>query len=84
MDLLLLDIEMHEMNGITALKKIRKISKELPVIIQTAYAFDENRELAKQTEASGFIAIPIRSEELWNTISRFIQIGNDSIISSNK
>ncbi len=79
-DLVLLDIKMHEMDGITALKKIRKTSKELPVIIQTAYAFDENRELAKQTGASGFIAKPIRSKELLNIISRFIQIDNDHII----
>ena len=58
-DLVLIDIKMHEMDGITALTKIRKSFKKLPVIIQTAYAFDENRKLAKQAGASGFIAKPI-------------------------
>ncbi|MDD6209106.1 MAG: response regulator, partial [Bacteroidales bacterium] len=72
-DLVLLDIKMHEMDGITALKKIRKIHKNLPVIIQTAYAFEENRKLAAQAGASGFIAKPVTPDELMILISNYIE-----------
>ena len=74
-DLVLMDIKMHEMDGITALTKIRKSYKHLPVIIQTAYAFEENRELARQAGASGFLAKPICPETLLNEVGRFIPVG---------
>lgn len=73
-DLVLMDIKMHEMDGITALVKIRKSFKHLPVIIQTAYAFDENRKLAKQAGASGFIVKPVSSDILLNAVGDFIPI----------
>lgn len=73
-DLVLMDIKMHEMDGITALVKIRKNFKHLPVIIQTAYAFDENRKLAKQAGASGFIVKPVNSDVLLGAVGDFIQI----------
>lgn len=40
-DLILLDIKMPEMNGIDALKEIRKKDTKIPVIMQSAYAFDK-------------------------------------------
>lgn len=73
-DLVLMDIKMHKMDGITALIKIRKIFKHLPVIIQTAYAFDENQKLARQAGASGFIAKPICPDTLLTEICNFIRI----------
>ena len=39
-DAILMDIKMPVMDGIEALKEIRRHTAELPVIMQTAYAFD--------------------------------------------
>ena len=73
-DLVLMDIKMGEMDGITALKKIRKKHKNLPVIIQTAYAYEENQKQAKLAGASGFIAKPVKPGELLSVVNKFVKI----------
>ena len=45
-DAILMDIKMPVMDGIEALKEIRRYTAELPVIMQTAYAFDTDRRTA--------------------------------------
>ena len=73
-DLILMDIKMQEMDGITALKKIRKTHKDLPVIIQSAYAYDENQEQAKRAGCTDFIEKPIHADVLMNVIEKYIQL----------
>lgn len=46
-DLILMDIKMPEMTGIESLKEIRKLSKDIPVIMQSAYVFDSDMEAAR-------------------------------------
>ena len=43
---ILMDIKMPIMNGLEATKIIREEEKELPIIMQTAYAFTADRENA--------------------------------------
>lgn len=40
------------MTGIESLKEIRKLSKDIPVIMQSAYVFDSDMEAAKEAGAS--------------------------------
>ncbi|MBI3590031.1 MAG: response regulator [Candidatus Melainabacteria bacterium] len=49
-DLLFLDLKMPEMDGVEALRKIRKISKKIPVFILTAFhkEFFSNLKLASE------------------------------------
>ena len=68
---LLMDIKMPEMTGIESLKEIRKLSKDIPVIMQSAYVFDSDMEAAKEAGASGFITKPINLKVLKNTISQY-------------
>lgn len=63
-DAVLMDIKMPIMDGIEALKEIRKRDKNLPVIMQTAYAFDSDRRIAEEAGCNGFITKPVMPREL--------------------
>ncbi len=71
-DLILMDIKMPEMNGIDALKEIRKFDKEIPVIMQSAYAFENDMESAREAGSNGFVTKPINIKELKATLSHFL------------
>jgi len=53
-DIVILDYMMPEMDGLAALKEIRKISRKIPVIMFTAYA-DKSIKIAKKLGVSAFI-----------------------------
>lgn len=63
-DAVLMDIKMPVMDGIEALKEIRRHTSTLPVIMQTAYAFDTDRRIAEEAGCSGFITKPVMPREL--------------------
>lgn len=69
--MILLDIKMPEMTGIEALKEIRKISVEIPVVMQSAYVFDSDMEAARQAGATDFITKPINLKFLKSTVTKF-------------
>lgn len=71
-DLILLDIKMPEMNGIDALKEIRKRDTQIPIIMQSAYAFENDMEAARAAGSNGFITKPINIKELKSTISKYL------------
>jgi len=73
-DLILLDIKMPEMTGIEALKEIRKINTEIPIIMQSAYVFDSDMESARQAGASDFITKPINLKILKETLMRYLPV----------
>lgn len=62
--LVLMDIQMPDMDGITALKAIRKIevSREIPVIAITSYAMKGDRELFLSEGFIDYISKPIDNE----------------------
>ena len=64
-DLILLDIKMPEMNGIDALK-------DIPIIMQSAYAFENDMEAARQAGSNGFVTKPINIKELKSVLSSFL------------
>ncbi len=71
-DLILMDIQMPVMNGWEATKQIRKISTTIPIIAQSAYAFNSDRDKSLYVGCTDFIAKPSSPEILIKTICRNI------------
>ncbi|MCU4174496.1 ATP-binding protein [Carboxylicivirga sp. N1Y90] len=71
-DLVLMDIKMPLMDGYTATREIKNISKGVPVIAQTAYALSEEKEKSREAGCDDYIAKPIGYEDLLTTINRFV------------
>lgn len=72
-DAVLMDIKMPVMDGIEALKEIRKHNTTLPVIMQTAYAFDTDRRIAEEAGCNGFITKPVMPKELKMHLDKNLQ-----------
>lgn len=67
-DLLLMDLEMPEMDGATALKEIRKINGEVPVLAFTAAIYENIQSDLRQKGFSDYIHKPFRPEDLHQKI----------------
>ncbi|OGF98555.1 MAG: hypothetical protein A2Z86_03810, partial [Candidatus Glassbacteria bacterium GWA2_58_10] len=63
-DLVLLDLMMPQMDGITLLEEIRRMSASLPVIMMTAHGSIETAVEALKKGASDYITKPFSFEEL--------------------
>lgn len=72
-DLVLLDLNLPQVNGFEVLKYLRKINKELPVIVQTAYLFSGERKESMSLGANGFMSKPIHLDELFNNLAEFLR-----------
>ncbi len=76
-DVILMDIKMPEMDGMTATATIREREEHdqinrVPVIALTANAFEEHRQNAARVGCDAFIAKPFEFADLINTISALI------------
>jgi len=69
-DLVLMDIMMPEMDGLAAMREIRKNSvwKRLPIIALTAKAMRDDREQCLQAGANDYVAKPLDVERLLSLV----------------
>ena len=75
-DLVLMDIQLPEVDGYTATREIKKNRPSLPVIAQTAYAFQSDRKKCFEAGCSDYIAKPINADLLLEKISALMD-GSD-------
>ncbi|MFC2112054.1 PAS domain S-box protein [Bacteroidota bacterium] len=71
-DLILMDIRMPEMDGLSATRHIRKTNKKIPIIAQTAYAQVTDRKLALESGCSDYISKPVSPVELTNLLEKYL------------
>ena len=69
-DLVTLDILMREMDGITALKELRKNNPEAKVIMVTALGHEEKQKETSDGGALGFIRKPFKQDEILGAIEK--------------
>ena len=72
--LILMDIKMPEKDGFEATAQIRKLSKTIPIIAITAYAFPEDQERILNSGFDGYLSKPKNSLELRRTIQDTLRI----------
>lgn len=63
-DLVISDIRMPSMDGLTLLKNIKQTSPEVPVVMITAYPSTCPVQKAMQEGADGYLAKPFRIEKI--------------------
>lgn len=69
-DLILMDIKMPEMDGLEAVKIIRKEDQATPIIALTAYAFASDKVAAIQVGCTDFLTKPIVKNDLLVAIEK--------------
>ena len=69
-DIVFLDVLMHEMNGLDALKAIRDTYPDITVIMITGSPSKENVEASIENGAAGFIIKPFNSAKVIATLNR--------------
>jgi PAS domain S-box-containing protein len=72
-DVVLLDMQMPEMNGIEAAREIRKIRKDLPIIAQTAFIFEDDKDIILEAGCDACLIKPIRKEHLLTVMTSFVK-----------
>lgn len=70
--LVLLDIKMPKVNGLDVLKNIKEIYPDMNVIIVTGYKSVETASEATQLGAAGYIVKPFKSDEILETVKKYV------------
>ena len=63
-DVVLMDIQMPGTDGLSATRQIHEFKPELPVVAQTANAFEEDRQACKEAGMVAFVPKPFQPSEL--------------------
>lgn len=72
--LVLMDIKMPKMDGLEATRAIRKISETVPIIAQTANAFELDHQIAREAGCNDIITKPIKSSTLLPLIQKYLSL----------
>jgi len=70
-DLVVSDVQMQGMNGLTLLRSIKNKFSQLPVLLMTAYATIDDAVQAMRDGATDYLAKPFAPEVLLNLVSRY-------------
>jgi signal transduction histidine kinase/CheY-like chemotaxis protein len=77
-DLILMDVQMPEMDGLQATAAIRqdelKTGKHIPIIAMTAHAMSGDRERCLEAGMDGYVSKPLRVENLFSAIEDVLSI----------
>jgi hypothetical protein len=71
-DIILMDLRMPGVSGYDATVAIKKMNKNIPIIVQTAFAREEDMGKILETGCDNFVVKPFKKEVLLDTIGRYI------------
>lgn len=64
-DIVLLDLQLPELNGIDVLKQVKKVIPDLPILMQTANSWNNEEEDCLKYGADGFFSKPLKIDDLF-------------------
>ena len=73
-DIMIIDVKMPEMNGLSLLKKIRETDAEIAIVMMTAYGDIQDAVEAMKIGAYDYLLKPFDLEELSLTIEKLVQM----------
>ena len=73
-DIVVSDVKMPRMDGLTAMQAIREIDEEVPIIAVSAHAFEQDRRTAYACGCNAYVTKPVDIHELTSTISLLLSI----------
>lgn len=75
--IILMDVQMPEMNGLDATRAIRSLTRpdaaSIPIVAMTANTFQEDADAAREVGMNGFLTKPLDVEHLYHVLHSFIR-----------
>jgi signal transduction histidine kinase/CheY-like chemotaxis protein len=73
-DLIFMDLQMPEMNGLEATRQIRMMNKEVIIIAQTAFGLSGDREKALAAGCNDYISKPLKNDEVITLVAKYFNV----------
>ena len=72
-DLILMDVWMPGLDGLSAAGIIRELNPTIPIIATTAFAFETDREMALAAGCNEYMSKPLEAEKLKTMVERYLE-----------
>lgn len=76
-DLILMDVQMPELDGLQATKKLRQSGSTIPIIALTAYAMEGDRERFIESGMDDYASKPVNIDDLVEIITKVLPAGRN-------
>ena len=70
-DLVFMDMQMPEVDGLEATRKIKEMRPWLPVVATTANTYDENAQACKEAGCDEFLTKPLQFRKMFELMQSF-------------
>ena len=74
-DLILMDMQMPELNGIEATEMLRQLGYDVPIVALTANVMQKHRDQFETAGCNGFLSKPIDRQALFQVLGEYLQHG---------
>jgi CheY-like chemotaxis protein len=72
-DLVLMDLQMPELDGIGAIRELRALGFDLPIVSLTAHALADDRDRCLAAGASGYETKPVSKQRLSEVVAEHVR-----------
>ncbi len=73
-ELILMEIRMPVMDGLLAVSEIRNSNKKVPIIAQTAYTFEEERQKSMDVGCNDYISKPLSKKDIERIVEKHLLV----------